>query len=158
MIKFKVTKHLAEGLLYSLVINLGQNRKVYFDSETNNINMSEGNIRVDLNYNRDDGIRPFKFGRPRTKKEQMIFDADEGGPRKFVPSVVRNARNGTFTLDKNSFELIQDETSLSTNDFYNSQLVEKVYYKEVAESIKNATGASAVQIYHYQVIRIKTSK
>ena len=113
--------------------------------------MSEGNIRVDLNYNRDNGIRPFKFGRPRTKKEQIIFHADEGGLRKFVPSLVKNARNGTFTLDKNSFELIKDETSLATNDFYNSQLIEKVYYKEVAESIKNATGASAVQIYHHQV-------
>ena len=113
--------------------------------------MSAGNIKVELNYNRDNGIRPFKFGRPRTQKEQMIFHADEGGPRKFVPSLVRNARNGNFSLDKNSFELIKDQTSLSTNDFYNTQLIEKVYYKEVAESIKNATGASAVQIYHHQV-------
>ena len=91
--------------------------------------MSAGNIKVELNYNRDNGIRPFKFGRPRTQKEQMIFHADEGGPRKFVPSLVRNARNGNFSLDKNSFELIKDQSSLSTNDFYNTQLIEKVYYK-----------------------------
>lgn len=111
----------------------------------------KNNIEAVLNYNKDDGTRPFKFGRPRTRQEKIFYKCDEGGPRDFVPVTVRNARNKNLCLDKNSFELVDQVTSLSTEEFYNSQAIEKVYYKEIAQCIKDATGAELVQIYHHQV-------
>ena len=76
-----------------------------------------------LNYNKDDGTRPFKFGRPRTRQEQFFYKCDEGGPRDFVPMIVRNARDRDLCLDKNSFELVEHVTSLATEEFYNSQVM-----------------------------------
>ena len=35
-------------------------------------------IQVSLNYNRDDGSRSYKFGRPRSKHERLFYTADEG--------------------------------------------------------------------------------
>ena len=52
----------------------------------------KNNIEAVLNYNKDDGTRPFKFGRPRTHHEKLFYTCDEGGPRDFVPVTVRNAR------------------------------------------------------------------
>ena len=103
------------------------------------VKMSE-NIKTLLNYNRDDGTRPYKFGRPRTKQEQFFYLQDEGGPRDFVPITVRNAREKDLCLDKNSFELIHHETSLDTEEFYKSSAITSVYYKEIAQCIKDATG------------------
>jgi len=114
--------------------------------------MSSGNIQIRLNYNRDDGSRPYKFGRPRTKHETLFYEADEGGPRAFVPVVVRDGRKETdLTLDNASFELCRHETSLENEDFYDQTTIEKLYYEEMADFLKSATGASAVQIYHHQV-------
>ena len=49
----------------------------------------------------------------RTKHETLFYEADEGGPRAFVPVVVRDGRKETdLTLDNASFELCRHETSL----------------------------------------------
>ena len=109
-------------------------------------------IQVELNYNRDDGTRPYKFGRPRSKHERLFYPADEGGPREYVPVTVHDGREEDLKLDEASFELIDHETSMSTEDFYDEQTVKKIYYNEVATFLKESTGAAAVQIYHHQVI------
>ena len=108
-------------------------------------------LQVELNYNREDGSRPYKFGRPKTEMESLMYPEDEGGARDFVPVTVMDGRNWELSLDQHSFQLIENTTSLTTEQFYDQELVEKVYYKEVASALKAVTGASVVQIYHHQV-------
>ena len=108
-------------------------------------------ICVELDYNDDDGTRPYKFGRPRRIDEMEYYKSDEGGPRKDVNVLVRDGRFKQLSLDENSFELVKQKTSLSTEDFYNQDKITGIYYKEIAETIKKTTGASAVQIFHHQV-------
>ena len=110
-----------------------------------------GNIRVKLDYNDDDGTRPYKFGRPRRKEELEHYQSDQGGPRKHVSVLVKDGRFKQLSLDKNSFELVQHNTSLSTKEFYNHDQITEVYYKEIAQAIKKASGASVVQIFQHQV-------
>ena len=69
-----------------------------------------------------------------------------------IETTVTDGRNHTHALDTNSFELVEQETALSTDDFYNDQeKVKNVYYPELAELIKEKTGAEYVMMFHHQV-------
>ena len=70
-----------------------------------------------------------------------------------VEVVVRDGRGLGHSLDTHSFQLEQAAaTALSTEDFYdNNAKVVDVYYKEVAELIKKATGAEHVEMFHHKV-------
>ena len=83
-------------------------------------------LRVELNYNKEDGTRPYKFGRPRTSHETLCYPEEEGGTRDFVTVTVRDGRDLELSLDRNSFQLIRHTTSLTTEQFYQPALVEEV--------------------------------
>ena len=47
----------------------------------------------------------------------LFYEADEGGPRAFVPVTVKDGRKETdLTLDKASFELCQHQTTLENEE------------------------------------------
>ena len=70
-------------------------------------------------------------------------------------------------MDRHSFQLVQHETSLTTEQFYQPHIVEEVsscfinfinshplsqvYYREISKALKAVTGAKAVQIFHHQI-------
>ena len=58
-----------------------------------------------------------------------------------------------LSLNVNSFEFVNHETSLSTEDFYEEgqKEVKETYYAEIAELMKKHTGAAYVHIFHHQV-------
>ena len=84
------------------------------------------NLHVELNYNREDGSRPYKFGRAKTEEERLQYPGEEGGAREMVPVTVMDGRQWELSLDKHSFQLIENTTSLTTEQFYQPELVEKV--------------------------------
>ena len=48
--------------------------------------------------------------------------------------------------------MVKQETKLSTEDFYeNPEKIITVYYEEMVETIKKATGAEHVMVFHHQV-------
>eukprot|EP00927_Polykrikos_kofoidii_P074610 TRINITY_DN7062_c0_g1_i3.p1 TRINITY_DN7062_c0_g1~~TRINITY_DN7062_c0_g1_i3.p1 ORF type:complete len:387 (-),score=36.58 TRINITY_DN7062_c0_g1_i3:200-1360(-) len=79
------------------------------------------------------------------------FSLSSGPSRVSVETVVRDARPHKLTLDINSFELVRQSTSLTTEDFYDPAKVKDIYYPEIAETIKKATGAAHVKMWHHQV-------
>lgn len=69
-----------------------------------------------------------------------------------VAATVRDGRGKDLTLDTHSFQLVEQTTSLSTKDFYNApDKITDVYYKEMAELFKKATGAAHAHVLHHQV-------
>ena len=72
----------------------------------------------------------------------------------FVYILVRDGRKvDGISLNINSFEFVNHETSLSTEDFYEEgqKKVKETYYAEIAELMKKHTGAAYVHIFHHQV-------
>ncbi|EPS36394.1 hypothetical protein H072_10097 [Dactylellina haptotyla CBS 200.50] len=55
------------------------------------------------------------------------------------------------TLDKNGFQLVEHETSLSYDDFLDKKTIYEKYFPESEALLKKATGASRVYIYEHQV-------
>lgn len=54
--------------------------------------------------------------------------------------------------DEVGFELVDQRTDMSTEDFYNKpDKITDVYYKEIAAAIVEATGAAHCKIIHHQV-------
>ena len=75
-------------------------------------------------------------------------------PKSYFQEVVfMDGRNHELSLDANSFELTKCETSLSNSDFYeeDKQKITNVYYKEMAECVKEKLGAEHVKVFHHQV-------
>mmetsp|Transcript_99003 Transcript_99003/g.171580 ORF Transcript_99003/g.171580 Transcript_99003/m.171580 type:complete len:583 (+) Transcript_99003:77-1825(+) len=59
---------------------------------------------------------------------------------------------GELSLKTHGFSLVQDETILSSDDFYyNKGLIQTVYYKETEELIKRELGADCVFVFAHQV-------
>jgi hypothetical protein len=54
-----------------------------------------------------------------------------------------------FTLDRNGFQLVTSPSSVS--DFYSDDEVKRVYYPEVERLVKEALGATRVQIFDHTV-------
>ena len=72
----------------------------------------------------------------------------------FIYILVRDGRKvDGISLNINSFEFVNHETSLSTEDFYeeSQKKVKETYYAEIAELMKKHTGAAYVHIFHHQV-------
>ena len=90
------------------------------------------------------------------KPVYYAYEPPPGVPRvsgRFVAQTmpVRNARTTmeNFSLDKQGFELRQHGTSVV--DFYDREEVKRVYYPEVEQLLKAATGAAKVVIFDHQV-------
>jgi hypothetical protein len=58
-------------------------------------------------------------------------------------------REDEFTLDRNGFQLVKARSSVS--DFYSDEEVKRVYYPEVERLVKEALGATRVQIFDHTV-------
>lgn len=103
-------------------------------------------IWTPLNYNRNDGTRPW------FALCDLPGKARSGGEGARVECLVRDGRGAGLSLDANAFELVEAPTVLQTEEFYGSQdKVRSVYYGEVVEAIKKATGAAHVEIVSHQV-------
>ena len=112
-------------------------------------------IKTTLTYATDDKTRPYLYAYKRTDEERKKMPhhaADMGGTRSSVDTIVHDARSKGMSLDKNSFELVKQNTSLSTEDFYsNQEKIVKDYYPEIAALIRETTGAAHVEVFHHQV-------
>ena len=100
-------------------------------------------IRTTLRYVKDDGARPWLYHYQRTEKEveDSLHKTDVGGTHTEVEVLVRDGRLHNLSLNFNAFELVQQTTSLSNKDFYDKpDKITDVYYPEMAETIKKATG------------------
>ncbi|CAM9684973.1 unnamed protein product [Chrysoparadoxa australica] len=113
-------------------------------------------ITTTLLYGHEDGARPFFYAYERSPAEvkASLHEADAGGSMRFIEVDIEDARGEglQLTLDGAGFELVEHQTALATEDFYSSpEKVRKVYYEEMSEAIKEATGASHVKVFHHQV-------
>ena len=113
------------------------------------------NIKTILKYAKDDKTRPYLYAYQRSDEERKKTPhqkPDLGGTPIDVDVVVKDARSKGLCLDNNGFELVKQTTSLSKDDFYNSQeKIRQVYYPEMAEMIKKITKAAHVEVFHHQV-------
>ena len=118
--------------------------------------MTGTDLQVKLNYEQDEGPgkAPYLYVAPLSEEEKEATGRKEqmrGTPVE-IETTVRDGRNHKHSLDKHSFELVEQETALTTEDFYNDQdKVKSVYYHEMEELIKEKTGAAHVLMFHHQV-------
>jgi hypothetical protein len=64
------------------------------------------------------------------------------------PVTIRNGRLVSgFTLDKQGFILVKHETKVK--DFYNDEELKRVYYPEIEQVVKQATGAARVLVFDH---------
>lgn len=118
-----------------------------------------GDLTVKLNYCQDEGpgARPYAYTYERSPEEiaQSVHKKQYGGGNVEVEVVVRDGRacEDKLRLDTHSFQLEKGvKTELSTEDFYSNEgKVKDVYYKEMEELLKKATGAEVVKMIHHQV-------
>ena len=112
-------------------------------------------IKTTLGYAKDDKTRPYFYAYQRSDDERKAnpkHEFDSGGTGSQIEVVVKDARSEKISLGVNSFELVQQTTSLTTEDFYNKpDKITEVYYKEIADTIKKVTGAAHVNVFHHQV-------
>ena len=112
-------------------------------------------IKTTLNYAKDDKTRPYIYAYQRSDEERKKtphHESEYGGTTSLIDMVVQDARSKGLKLDENSFELVEQKTSLNTEDFYDSsEKIVQVYYPEIAALIKEKTGAAHVEVFHHQV-------
>jgi len=110
-----------------------------------------GDVKAGINYHVDDGTRPYFYGYRREGIEEGKIDA--GGISKEKEVIIANGREHKLSLDANSFELTSCETSLTNAAFYEDDdaEVKEVYYKQMAECVKQKLNASHVFVFHHQV-------
>ena len=118
--------------------------------------VAETDLSVKLSYAVDEGPgkSPYIYTYKLSEEDKAETGRKEQTRGKVldIETTVRDGRNQGLSLDKNSFELAQQDTELSTEDFYNDQeKVKTVYYPEMAELIKEKTGAAHVVMFHHQV-------
>jgi hypothetical protein len=106
---------------------------------------------ANLVYTVDDGVTPWLYTRPMTSSDR--HSVGMGGAMIPVPVQVRNGRDRAFSLDRNAFQLVPQETSLSNGDFYRNpgKLIETVYYKEMEGLLRHHLGATKVVVYMHVV-------
>ena len=109
-------------------------------------NYTDSPIPASLNYIAPSSERPVYYA----------YDPPAGTPRQtgtFALQTVsiQNARSvlDELSLDRQGFELRQHETKVK--DFYDREEVQRVYYSEVEQLLKQTTGASRVVIFDHQV-------
>ena len=120
---------------------------------TTTTNGNEDSITVELNYMKDVGVRPWMYNRPLTSKDK--HKTQYGGEVDACEVTMNNARGRQdLTLDQCAFEFVQQQTALSTEDFYNldeNERLKETYYEEMRQLIKDKTGAAEVIIFNHQV-------
>jgi hypothetical protein len=116
-------------------------------------NIPESAVETTLNYLADASERPVYYA----------YEPPAGTPRssgKFAAQPVRihNARSvlGELSLDRQGFTLVHQVSAV--RDFYDQKEVKSVYYPEVEQLLKDATGAEKVVIFDHQVRNIELAK
>ena len=109
-------------------------------------NRSEDSVEALLNYIADSREKPVYYAYeppPGTLRQTGQFASQS--------ITIRNGRAllDELSLDKQGFELVNHETSVS--DFYDRNEVRRVYYPEIERLLKDATGAAKVVIFDHQV-------
>lgn len=117
------------------------------------IQLAGGDVRTNLTYHVADGAHQYFYGYRREGIELKEGEYDSGGTIMPKEVTIANGRLHKLALDANSFELTTCETSLSTADFYaeDDSKIKDVYYKEMAECVKQKLGAGHVLVFHHQV-------
>jgi hypothetical protein len=66
---------------------------------------------------------------------------------------VYNIRGGEheFTIEKEGFAVVQLESKLTPEEFYDDDKVKMVYYEELKELLKNRSGATRVEVLEHGV-------
>jgi len=114
-------------------------------------------LKVELLYVQDDGSakRPYFYNCEPTEDDLIRNGHEDKVDRRDIwrEVIMHNARQRqSLTLDKNSFQLFNWGTAMSTDDFYNNEeKIKEVYYQEMMELIKNETGAEHVVIFNHMV-------
>lgn len=88
-----------------------------------------------------------------------MYKREDGGPQRhgtrvWIDMKITDARPDLpeMSLDKNGICLLPTQTALSHQDFYhNEEKIRTVYYKEMEELVRRATGASRVVVFDHNV-------
>ena len=104
-------------------------------------------------YSFETGQKPFVFTRQRHEHEKENFPADstEELDPCVEPVTIYDGRHRDLTLDKHSFQRFDAPTSMSRQDFFDPDKLKNVYFKEVKDLMKKATGAKEVIIFNHFV-------
>jgi hypothetical protein len=94
---------------------------------------------------------------PSREKPRVLMPADQAdriertGAYHAVPVAIQDARSlpEPPTLDREGFALVPHSTTVG--DFFDPSVVERLYYPEVAELLRRATGADEVHIFDHTV-------
>jgi hypothetical protein len=102
------------------------------------------------------------FAESSEKPVIYTYEPPPGIPRSTGKSephqvVIRNARLAEeLSLDRQGFQLVHHETAV--RDFYDRGEVQEVYYPEIEQLLKRATGAEKVVVFDHQVRNIQLFK
>ena len=109
-----------------------------------------GDVVAKLNYYYNDGGRPWLYARQRTSKDK--HSEDYGGSPELLDLPIRNGRFHDLRLDQHAFQLVQQQTLLSNQDFVKNPnyVIEQTYYPEIERLIQQVTGAARVVCIHHQ--------
>jgi len=106
-------------------------------------------VQATLNYFAESSEKPVIY----------TYEPPPGTPRTTGRSephsvLIRNARLAEqLSLDRQGFQLVHHETAV--HDFYDRAKVQEVYYPEVEQLLKKATGAEKVIVFDHQVRNIQ---
>jgi hypothetical protein len=109
----------------------------------------ESLVQATLNYFAESSEKPVIY----------TYEPPPGTPRTTGKSeshsvLIRNARLAEqLSLDRQGFQLVHHETAVQ--DFYDRAKVQEVYYPEVEQLLKKATGAEKVVVFDHQVRNIQ---
>jgi hypothetical protein len=105
-----------------------------------------GHVDGVLNYTEDTGEKPFTY----------LYEPPPGMPARSARTVKHAMRildgravRDRITLDREGFALADHKTRMT--DFYNPEEVRRVYYPEVEQLVKEATGAARVVVFDHNV-------
>jgi hypothetical protein len=125
--------------------------KAMGDHNVTNATRPNDVLAANLIYTVDDGVTPWLYTRPMISSDP--HSAGMGGTMVPVAVQVTNGRDGDFSLDRNAFQLVPQETPLTNEDFYlnTNKVIETVYYKEMEDLLRRHLGAAKVVVYMHVV-------
>jgi len=103
-------------------------------------------VEAPLTFLRDASIKPTSYNPPPGTGEVRRV-----GNYGTFPTRIHDARPvaGEFSLDREGFVLVRHDTRMG--DFYDSRAVLEIYYPEIEQLIRDATGASKVVVFDHTI-------
>lgn len=119
-------------------------------------------IKTTINYCRDEKVRPYSYTYHRSDEEKnatSTHNSDEYMNMVEMEVLIKDARSLKMSFGVDGFELFQNTTSLTTDDFYtNPDNIIGTYYREMEEMIQKQTGAANVEIFNYTLRHAKSNQ